>query len=649
TYEPAEETSEAAPRPRPRFAAPDGLPEAARFRDRVRRPSGRPDARKKTVDVFTVTSLREDVESASWERFEADLDALLGLLRAGRPHEARGEIARRAAVTQQAIAGAAAPLAPVDIEIDNASSDRYTVLHIDAPDTNGFLYELTNALAQNGVYIARMTAGSVGSRVRDTLWVTDAARAKITSPERQRELRATTVLIKHFTHLLPHSPNPESALLHFGELVGQLFSRPNWAAELSSLESPRVLDRLAQLLGVSDFLWSDFLRMQHANLFPLVQNEDEVARPKTRDDLEAELAGALAAADDVRGALNAFKDRELFRVDMRFILRRTADIPQFSAELTDLADVVVTAAFRIAHEELAADYGTLRLPGGAPAPDVVCGLGKCGGRELGFASDIELLFLHGGVGETDGRHRVGAAEYFEKLGQAFVGLIRTRKEGVFAIDLRLRPYGSAGPMAVSIDAFRRYYAADGPAWPYERQALIRLRPIAGDEALGRRVVALRDEIVYDGSKPDVAAHRAMRERQVRQLVAGGTLNLKFSPGGLVDVEYLVQLLQMTHGHGEPALRLANTREAMAALAAAGILSSADLARLREAHTVLRSVIEALRVVTGNAADVTLPPFESEAFSFLARRLGYGRDLARLRDDVQRVTASVREIGARLLG
>ena len=87
---------------------------------------------------------------------------------------------------------------------------------------------------------------------------------------------------------------------------------------------------------------------------------------------------------------------------------------------------------------------------------------------------------------------------------------------------------------------------------------------------------------------------------------------------------------------------------MAALGAAGILAAADLARLREAHTVLRSVIEALRVATGNAADVTLPPFESDAFSSLARRLDYGRDLARLRDDVLHVTATVRELGARLL-
>jgi glutamate-ammonia-ligase adenylyltransferase len=655
TYEPLERPAPGRRPPRVRLAGE----EAAWSGPPRRRPSVPPgggDGRRKTVDVFVVSPLRERTGTSDWESFTKDLDSLLRLLRSGKQREARGEIARRAALTQQAMAGAATPLYPVEIEIDNEISAKYTVLRIDAPDTAGFLYELTNAFALHGIYVARMTAGSAGSRVRDAFWVTDAAGAKISSPARQRELRVATVLIKHFTHLIPRSPNPESALLHFGEFLGQLFSRPDWPDELASLESPKVLDTLAQLLGVSDFLWDDFLRLQHANLLPVVRSTELPA--KSRQELQGALDGVLATAGGGpegrpdpgawRAALNAFKDRELFRIDMRQILGQTPDFPKFAEELTDLAEIVVEAATALCLEELVGTYGPAKRADGAPGRLAVCALGKCGGRELGFASDIELMFVYAGEGETEGPQRAPAAVFYEKLVQAFVGAIRAKREGVFEIDLRLRPWGEAGSMAVSLETFRRYFVRSGPAWPYERQALIRLRPVAGDAGLGREVVRVRDELVYDGGPLDVTAMRAMRERQIRHLVRGGTFNPKFSPGGLVDVEYLVQGLQLRHGHRDERLRSPNTREAMVALSAAGILSDADHELLRKAQTFLRWLIEALRVVRGNAKDLTIPPSDGEEFAYLARRLRYGSDLARLREEILRYSRGVQETSRRLL-
>jgi glutamate-ammonia-ligase adenylyltransferase len=278
----------------------------------------------------------------------------------------------------------------------------------------------------------------------------------------------------------------------------------------------------------------------------------------------------------------------------------------------------------------------------------VCALGKCGGRELGFASDVELMFIYSGNGETMGSHVIATSEFYEKLVQTFVSAIQAKREGVFEVDLQLRPYGKAGSLAVSLEAFRRYFAPGGPAWAYERQALVKLRPIAGNPELGQHVAMLRDQFVYDGEAFDVTAMRAMRERQIRHLVTGGTFNAKFSPGGLVDVEYLVQGLQITHGHDNPTLRLTNIREAMAALVNAGILSLDDYARLRRAHTFLRWLIDGLRMVRGNAKDITVPPADSEEFAFLARRLRYGGDVARLRDELTRYTTSVQELNVRLL-
>ncbi len=616
------------------------------------RPEPRAPAHRKIVDVFSVRPVRREVPPDVWVGYARELEELLSLMRAGQGREARGRLARRAAVAVPEAARGARTLWPVQIDIDNAASDRLTALTIDSRDTPGFLYELTNALALSGVYIARMTCESSGDRLHDVLWVTGADGRKITAPEKQQVLRAATVLIKHFTHLLPQSPNPESALLHFGELIAQLSTRPDWPGELASLERPKVLDAVARLLGVSDFLWDDFLRMQHANLFPVIRDIDELAEAKSRDQLEAELKERLASAAGSgtpwREALNAFKDRELFRVDMRHILEKTAEFWQFSAELTDLTEVVVGEACAGCAAELERQLGAPLLPDGRPCPLAVCALGKFGGRELGLASDIELLFVYGGPGRTGGPAVLTAAEYFERLVQAVVGAIRAKREGVFEVDLGLRPYGKAGSLAVSLDAFRNYFARGGPAWAYERQALVKLRPVAGDDTLGREVARLRDEIVFGGGVFDVTAMRAMRERQIRHLVAGGTFNAKFSPGGLVDVEYLVQALQMRHGARDAGVRSTNTREALAALARLGVLSPDDYAGLRKAHTFLRWLIDALRVVRGHAKDVTVPPFDSDEFAFLARRLGYGGDVGRLREELRRHAGDVRDLGARLL-
>ena len=643
-----------------------------------------PDKERKIVDVFTVRPVRADgTSSQTWLAYQQDLENLLTMVSSGQAREARGELTKRVGASlyesthtapeddlqdplsdqpevdrNGAIEEAAPALTPVEIEFDNHSSERYTLLHINAPDTTGFLYEFTNALALYKIYIARVMVNSTANRVQDTVFVTDENGQKITHPERQRELRAATVLIKHFTHLLPYSPNPESALLHFREFIAQLFRRPNWPDELASLEQPEVLHALARLLGVSDFLWDDFLRMQYTNLYPVVRDVGDLKTVKTREQLEIELKTVLqeGLSDSKQPdsnsawqeALNNFKDREMFRIDMRHILGQTEEFWDFAFELTDLAEVVITEAYRLCYEDLRGLYGTPSMENGEPANMSVCALGKCGGRELGFASDIELMFIYSSNGQTSGPQVISNAEFYEKLVTAFVRAIRARREGIFEIDLQLRPYGKAGSLSVSLESFRRYFTAEGPAWAYERQALVKLRPVAGDMELGKKVAELRDAFVYSGEPFDVTSMRAMRERQVRHLVTGGTYNLKYGPGGLVDVEYLVQGLQINGGKDQPDLRQTNTREAMAALFRAGILSDEDYTRLRKAHTFLRWLINSLRVVRGNARDVTVPQIGSEEFAFLTRRMPYGREPARLREALNQYTRDVQELNNRLL-
>jgi glutamate-ammonia-ligase adenylyltransferase len=279
----------------------------------------------------------------------------------------------------------------------------------------------------------------------------------------------------------------------------------------------------------------------------------------------------------------------------------------------------------------------------------VFALGKCGGRELGFASDIELMFVYAGDGKSDGEQPMGAPEFFIKLVECVTHAIYARREGIFEIDLRLRPYGKAGSLAVSLEAFDQYFRPEGPAWPFERQALVKLRPIGGNFELGNTLVRLRDEFLYTGKPFDVVAMRAMRERQVNQLVTPGTFNAKLSPGGAVDIEYLVQGLQITHGHKHPNVRNPNTRRALEALATAGIIRDSESERLEQAYVFLRSLIDGLRIVRGNAKDLTVPEPGTEEFAFLARRLGYNEEPERLERDLTETSEFVREASFRLLG
>jgi len=609
----------------------------------------------KIVDVFIVRPVDDvptSLNETYWTEYSNDLEKQVHRLRDGEQDAVQRDLINRFADTMRtANEVTAATLYPIDIRIDTETDDRYTILHINTPDTPGFLYEFANALALNGIYIARVTVQTIGTRIQDTLYVATKAGQKITTGKKLFELRAATVLVKHFTQLLPRSPNPAAALTHFREFLGQLFTRPDWPDEIATLIRPDVLDALARLLGVSNFLWDDFLRMQHANLFPIIRDVGALAQAKTKDQLQAELNAIFQFAPDrsaQRQSLNEFKDREMFRIDMRYILGHVNEHALFASELSDLAEIVIVRAYRLCYQELAEQFGDPQQKDGQPCRMAVCALGKFGGRELGFASDVELMFIFDGSGHTNGSEVIRSNLFYERLVQLFQRTIRAKHEGIFELDLRLRPYGKAGSLAVPLKTFRRYFAPDGSAWEYERQALVKLRPIVGNMAFGQEIVALRDKLIYTGVPFDVATMKGMRERQIRHLVTAGTINAKFSPGTLVDIEYLIQGLQISYGHLYPALRVTSTRTALTALRDIAIFSEDDYNNLYNAYNFFRRIINALRMVRGHAKDLTVPATDSEEFAFLARRLNYRDNFSQLRQDLANYTAVVQEINARSL-
>jgi glutamate-ammonia-ligase adenylyltransferase len=237
-----------------------------------------------------------------------------------------------------------------------------------------------------------------------------------------------------------------------------------------------------------------------------------------------------------------------------------------------------------------------------------------------------MLCVYSGQGTTSGGvQQIAVSEYAELLVQQFRDSIVARRSGIFEIDLRLRPFGSHGPLATSVEAFHHYYSAEGQAAPFERQALIKLRWVAGDATLGERIEAYRNDFVYSAAAFDLVAAVALRQRQIRELVRAGTTDTKYGPGGLIDLEYTVQYLQLLHGVTTPAARTPNTLTALQALHQAGHLSPQEYVQIHDAYIFLRHLIDALRIVRGHARDLVLPPLDSEEFIFLARRMGYWGD------------------------
>ena len=402
----------------------------------------------------------------------------------------------------------------------------------------------------------------------------------------------------------------------------QVLSRPDWVSELSELESPGVLETLAEMMGVSRFLWEDYLRMQHDNLFPVLLDRRTLDRGRTRVELDAaveEAVNSSARWDDRVRALNDFKDREMFRIDLRYITGRTGS-RDFARELTSLAEVVVARAFELGIESVRKDHGTPRHSDGTTCPWSIFALGKFGARDMGFGSDLELLFVYEAEGATDGTNSIRTSTFFEEAVKQFLGIVETRQQGIFEIDMRLRPYGAKGPLASSLSAVGHYYSPAGDSRQFERLALVRLRPVAGDADLARHVTSIQEAFVYSAERLDMEDVLHLRRRQASELVERGSLNVKLSPGGVVDLEYFVQCWQIVCGRTDLDVRGPNTPDAVRALGRKGYLAE-DLAdRISETYAFLRRLIDSLRVVGGSAKDLELPSPDTRAFHYLAHRL-----------------------------
>ncbi|MEZ6042114.1 MAG: glutamine synthetase adenylyltransferase [Planctomycetaceae bacterium] len=510
----------------------------------------------------------------------------------------------------------------IDVIPDDAAQE--TRLEISGTDTPGFLFEMSNALSISQFRIVRSIVASEGNQVRDTIDITEKDRTPVIRDERLEELRVFIALIKQFTHWLPTTSDPQKALIRFRELLARLQPSASSVQNIEAMRNPGVLHAIARVLGISQFLWEDFLRARHDELLPLLTNVAALNDRISREELSRQLNDEMNAlyVQDPWQRLNTFKDRHLFRIDMRHVLGHCHPFGAFSEEITELAELVVERAFLIAGRQLEKEYGTPELihSGREHCPYVVAGLGKCGGIEMGYASDIELLLIYHSDGTTNGVNQISTSRFFDLLINAVRSGISARQDGIFHVDLRMRPFGQAGSAAVSLRDFISYYGPNGPAWPYERQGLVKLRLLMGDREFSEEVIRTCHEVIYARDTFDFSAMRAMRERQIRQLVRGGSINAKLSDGGLVDLEYAVQAIQISFGKEIPELRHSNTLTALRRTARLGLIAPEQFSQIETAYVFLRELIDCLRMVRGNARDLTVPEPDSDDFLQLQRRM-----------------------------
>lgn len=321
--------------------------------------------------------------------------------------------------------------------------------------------------------------------------------------------------------------------------------------------------------------------------------------------------------------LRRFRNREMVRIALRDQLG-LADLEGVLGELSDLAEVCIEEALEHLEGWYRARFGTPRNGAGEAQRLVVLGMGKLGARELNFSSDIDLVLAWPEPGRTDGPRPLDNSEFFARLGRGLVKVLdeRTAEGFVFRTDLRLRPYGSAGPVAMHFDAMETYYQSQGREW--ERYAMIKARVVAGDRRAGERLMALLEPFVYRryldyGAFESLREMKAMIAREVRR--KSEEHNIKTGPGGIREIEFIGQVFQLVRGGREPRLRVRPIQQVLRELERLDLLPSRVVEGLLEAYRFLRRLENRLQEVEDRQTH--LLPEDEEERARIAFTMGYG--------------------------
>ncbi len=419
---------------------------------------------------------------------------------------------------------------------------------------------------------------------------------------------------------LPGCADPDMALSNLERFVRA--SRNPLAVGTLFERDPQALPTLLQILSTSQYL-SDLLVFDPEGFDLLRLTEGHpVARQALADELVAEI-GALERDAAVLRSLRRFKRRETLRIAYGDIVREQS-LKTVTTQISYLADAIVEAALRAAWRKCTAQRGTPRGPDGRPARFVVLGLGKLGGLELNYSSDIDLVFLCESEGETDGKRPLSNLEFFDLIARELVRLLTEKTDlgSVYRVDLRLRPEGARGPIVMGVQTALSYYDNRGRTW--ERQAYIKARPVAGDLSLGKEFLESLTPWIYRRylGHADISGIKALKRRIEQRTVAGGggARDVKTGRGGIRDIEFVIQFLQLLNGGDLPNLRTSNTLEALAQLEHAGCLTNLERSILEDNYSFLRKIEHRLQIMLD--LQTHLLPDDRDELRTLARRMDY---------------------------
>ena len=432
--------------------------------------------------------------------------------------------------------------------------------------------------------------------------------------------RATIAkLAEQLAALLPRAPDPGMALANLERFVA---ARPDPSATLRLLaDNARTIETLVQLFSTSQH-FSELMIGDPTLLDWLRAGPIRLERDLLVEELRGSLRGASGETQE-KLILRQFRRRELLRIGYDDIIRGVP-LELTTRDLSALAEACVESAYRLARERAEARFGTPRGRDGKPVDFVVLALGKLGGQELNYSSDIDLIYLYGSEGITSGPRGVSNAEFFAKVGGEIVRILadHTALGVAYRVDMRLRPEGDQGQLARSLAATLGYYETTGRTW--ERQALIKCRPIAGELTLGRAFLEAIAPFVYRRylSAAEINEIKAMKRRIEQRTVSAGTaqIEVKTGHGGIRDVEFVVQFLQLLHGGQYPEVRHQNTLTALAKLEQVGCLATDERVIMEDTYRFLRKVEHRLQIMFD--LQTHQMPRDLEEQRILAVRMGY---------------------------
>lgn len=459
--------------------------------------------------------------------------------------------------------------------------------------------------------------------------------------------------VRNFYILLPKlldaaikTPMPNSSVENFVKFVEASHAREIFLGIL--LDNQRFLEILLTLFGSSDGLSNIIIR--RPEYMDVIISNESIHRFQHPEKIYANLIQDLQKAttlDRKKTILRQFKKGEELRIGVRYLIRET-DLIGTLTDLSTIADIFLRAALETAKEEIkkeSFEEGISEVKNFA-----IFGLGKLGGNELNFGSDLDIIFVfdENEDAETNKNQQTATTKYMRLAQTIYTLSTEMTFEGfAYKIDTNLRPEGNQGWIAHSIQGYENYFKARGRIW--EQQAMTRARFIAGNENLGKNFIKMAQEFTYKpkleySSLIEIARLRERMEKEIAKEIKKGK-NVKLGYGGLADIEFTVQILQLMHGYKSSQFRQTNTLAVLKAFATLGVLDHSTAEDLEKYYIFLRNLECALRV--RDQSESSYLPKKAELQSSLAKLVGYknleGKNLAnQMLEDYRETTSKVRD-------